>query len=136
MTCSDGLGEDECGGVLRDVWMFLDDALDPERRAAVQRHLDDCSPCLEEAGLDSKLKQLLSRKCGGDQAPEYLRQRVFASLMQLRQTGTGGRVTTVTTTSVTATSVTVRWDGVAPVTPPEGDAQTGADGSTGGPGRR
>jgi mycothiol system anti-sigma-R factor len=54
--------------------------MDPENRARVQQHLDECSPCLEEAGLDRKLKELLHRKCGGDRAPEHLRQRVFASL--------------------------------------------------------
>lgn len=104
MSCTPG--DDECGAVLRDVWLFLDDELDPERRAVVQRHLDDCSPCLEEAGLDSKLKQLLSRKCGGDRAPEHLRQRVVASLLQVRETsGAEGTVTTVS-----QTSVSVQWD--------------------------
>jgi mycothiol system anti-sigma-R factor len=69
-----------CSSVLRDVWQFLDDEMDPEARARVQQHLDECSPCLEEAGLDRKLKELLHRKCGGDQAPEHLRRRVIASL--------------------------------------------------------
>jgi mycothiol system anti-sigma-R factor len=102
MSCTSGFDDGECGAVLRDVWLFLDDELDPERRAAVQRHLDDCSPCLEEAGLDAKLKQLLQRKCGGDHAPEHLRQRVVASLTQVRVTdGDGLSVDTVTTTSVT-----------------------------------
>ena len=45
-----------CDEVLRDVWLFLDDEMDLENRAAVQRHLDDCSPCLVEAGIDEKLK--------------------------------------------------------------------------------
>ena len=131
MSCSGGTGEGECGGVLRDVWLFLDDELDPERRAAVQRHLDDCSPCLEEAGLDSKLKQLLSRKCGGDQAPERLRRRVFASLMELsRSAGADGPVTTVTTTSVT-----VQWDGDVPSGPQRPARDAGARDAGGGPGR-
>jgi len=68
-----------CDDVLRDVWAFLDDELDPGARAAVQRHLDECSPCLEEAGLDAKLKQVLA-KCGGDRAPEHLRVRVVARI--------------------------------------------------------
>ncbi|WP_395725157.1 mycothiol system anti-sigma-R factor [Nakamurella sp.] len=66
--------------MLRDVWKFLDDEMDPENRARVQQHLDECSPCLEEAGLERKLKELLHRKCGGDRAPEHLRARVVASL--------------------------------------------------------
>jgi mycothiol system anti-sigma-R factor len=102
---TDGTGE--CASVLHDVWLFLDDELDPERRAAVKRHLDDCSPCLEEAGLDEKLKRLLQAKCGGDKAPEHLRQRVVAELFQVtgRITPAGGVID-----SVSATSVTVRWD--------------------------
>ena len=59
MAFGDPTGPGQCPDVLRDVWLFLDDELDPEARAAVQRHLDECSPCLEEAGLDAKLKQLL-----------------------------------------------------------------------------
>ena len=66
--------------VLRDVWLFLDDEMDPENRARVQQHLDDCSPCLVEAGIDEKLKQLLHSKCGGDRAPEQLRVRLVARL--------------------------------------------------------
>ena len=70
----------ECSVVLQDVWLFLDDELDPAARAAVQRHLDDCSPCLEEAGLDQKLKMLLHSKCGGDLAPAELRERLITRL--------------------------------------------------------
>ena len=79
MACGDP--EDiECAGVLKDVWQFLDDELDPANRAAVEAHLDGCSPCLEEANLDQKLKQLLHTKCGGDVAPEDLRAKVAARL--------------------------------------------------------
>lgn len=75
-------GHGHCSDVLADVWAFLDDELDPERRAAVRKHLDECSPCLEEAGIDSKLKALLARKCGGDQAPEDLKERIAARLRE------------------------------------------------------
>lgn len=95
MACGDSAErvdpDSRCSSVLRDVWMFLDDEMDAEARARVQQHLDECSPCLEEAGLDRKLKELLHRKCGGDRAPEHLRARVVASL----------QVTTVTTVRVT-----------------------------------
>lgn len=84
MACGDPAeradSESRCSEVLRDVWKFLDDEMDPDNRAKVQQHLDECSPCLEEAGLDRKLKELLARKCGGDRAPDQLRHRVIASL--------------------------------------------------------
>jgi mycothiol system anti-sigma-R factor len=95
-------GDCGCDDVLRDVWLFLDDEMDPQRRAAVKQHLDDCSPCLEEAGLDAKLKSLLHRKCGGDKAPEQLKVRLLAALQEVTMSvqSDGGVTTTVTTTTV------------------------------------
>jgi mycothiol system anti-sigma-R factor len=88
MACGDPIdpmdSDSQCSGVLRDVWLFLDDEMDPENRARVQQHLDECSPCLVEAGLDQKLKQLLHKKCGGDRAPEQLRSRLIASLQTVQ----------------------------------------------------
>jgi mycothiol system anti-sigma-R factor len=90
MACGDPIdemdAESECTAVLRDVWMFLDDEMDQENRAKVQEHLDECSPCLIEAGLDRKLKELLHRKCGGERAPEQLRHRLVAQLRTVRVT--------------------------------------------------
>jgi mycothiol system anti-sigma-R factor len=108
MSCTDPTDDSgECAAVLHDVWLFLDNELDEERRAAVQRHLDDCSPCLEEAGLDVKLKRLLQTKCGGDKAPERLRERVVAELFQVT-----GRITVggPVVDTVSATSVSVEWE--------------------------
>ena len=91
----------ECGSVLRDVWLFLDDELDPEKRSAVEAHLDGCSPCLEEANLDQKLKALLHSKCGGDRAPEQLRARLVERLRSVS-------VTTVSGPGFSSTSTEVR----------------------------
>ena len=96
MACDDGSAH-MCDEVLRDVWLFLDDEMDPERRAVVQQHIDDCSPCLEEAGLDAKLKSLLHRKCGGDKAPEQLKVRLLSALREVSTTVTSDGVTTVST---------------------------------------
>ena len=101
MVCSAGDGE--CAQVLRDVWLFLDNEMDPARRQVVQQHLDDCSPCLDEAGLDAKLKSLLHSKCGGDKAPEELRARLVAQLssMHVRAPGFELRTTELTITEST-----------------------------------
>ena len=115
---ADSTGHDPCGAgdlpsgskcdeVLRDVWLFLDDEMDPERRAVVQQHLDDCSPCLVEAGLDLKLKRLLHRTCGGDRAPDELRVRLSARLARVAAVfddGSSVVVETQTTTTVTTQS--------------------------------
>ena len=90
MACGDPLDDMDtaspCSDVLRDVWLFLDNEMDQENRAKVQQHLDECSPCLIEAGLDQKLKDLLHRKCGGDRAPEHLRNWLFAELRTVKVT--------------------------------------------------
>jgi mycothiol system anti-sigma-R factor len=80
----------ECQSVLRDVWVFLDNEMDPERRAVVERHLADCPPCLDETDVGDRLKSLLHRKCGGDQAPQVLRERLIAALT-LQATGIESR---------------------------------------------
>jgi len=68
----------------------------------VKQHLDDCSPCLEEAGLDAKLKSLLHRKCGGDKAPEQLKVRLLAALQEVTMSvESDGAVTTTTVTTTT-----------------------------------
>jgi len=72
-----------CGEVLADVWMFLDNECDGERRRVLQRHLDECGPCLEEFGLEEHLKALLARKCGGDAAPDGLRHRLRQSIREI-----------------------------------------------------
>ena len=89
MATEDAAAESECAGVLRDVWQFLDNELDPENRAAVEAHLDGCSPCLEEANLDQKLKALLHRKCGGDLAPQQLREKLASHLSSVSVSTSG-----------------------------------------------
>ena len=104
MVTDDGLcDEPECQQVLADVWLFLDNEMDQERRNTVQRHLDDCSPCLTEAGLDRRLKEMLRTKCGGDRAPEHFRSRLIASLATVTVDSSGYSVTQTVTTTVSVT---------------------------------
>lgn len=68
--------ETDCSEVLAEVWLFLDHECDKSRRQLLEHHLDECSPCLEQFGIDEHLKVLLARKCGGEHAPEALKQRL------------------------------------------------------------
>lgn len=68
--------ETDCSEVLAEVWLFLDHECDGQRRELLQKHLDECSPCLEQFGIEEHLKVLLARKCGGEHAPEGLKQRL------------------------------------------------------------
>ncbi|HWM04615.1 MAG TPA: mycothiol system anti-sigma-R factor [Actinophytocola sp.] len=68
--------ETDCSEVLAEVWLFLDHECDTGRRELLEKHLDECSPCLEQFGIEGHLKVLLARKCGGEHAPEALKQRL------------------------------------------------------------
>ncbi|HEY7594518.1 MAG TPA: mycothiol system anti-sigma-R factor [Actinophytocola sp.] len=68
--------ETDCSEVLAEVWLFLDHECDGQRRELLQKHLEECSPCLEQFGIEEHLKVLLARKCGGEHAPEALKQRL------------------------------------------------------------
>ena len=39
-----------------------------------------CGPCLEAYGIEEKVKRLVNRKCGGEHAPESLRERLSIEL--------------------------------------------------------
>ena len=79
-SIGDSDSEGLCAEVIRDVWLFLDDELDADRRTVVQMHLIECAPCLDETELGGRLKALLHRTCGGDTAPEALRSSVITAL--------------------------------------------------------
>jgi mycothiol system anti-sigma-R factor len=86
----DGAAEEvpgDCAVVLSQVYLFLDDECDDERRTIIAEHLDACSPCLEHFGVEHELKELVHRSCGGDQAPDSLRVSVRARLSQVNYSG-------------------------------------------------
>jgi mycothiol system anti-sigma-R factor len=78
-----GPGGLDCGDVLRDVYLYLDDETDPKLRNRIRQHLDDCAPCLQQFGLEQDLRSLVARCCGGDQAPASLHQRIRARISEL-----------------------------------------------------
>jgi mycothiol system anti-sigma-R factor len=75
VSCGDE-HETNCDEVLAEVWLFLDQECDHTRRELLRQHLDECHPCLAQYGLEEKLKELLARKCGGEQAPHALKARL------------------------------------------------------------
>ena len=66
----------DCSAVIADVWLMLDGECDNTTRERLQHHLDTCGSCLEAYGIEEKVKSLLSRKCGGERAPDTLRDRL------------------------------------------------------------
>ena len=73
-------GNTGCSEVLAEVWLFLDHECDDSRRRVLEQHLDECAPCLAEYGIDEKLKALLARKCGGELAPDGLKDRLRSQI--------------------------------------------------------
>ena len=81
----DWLNGEDCEQALRTLYSFLDGELTDERRAAIQRHLSECSPCLEAFDFEAELKIAIARSCR-DQVPEGLRQRIADVIHQASQT--------------------------------------------------
>jgi mycothiol system anti-sigma-R factor len=79
MSCGEP-HETDCSEVLSEVWLFLDHECDEKRRHLLEQHLDECSPCLEQFGIEEHLKVLLARKCGGEHAPDSLKARLRAEI--------------------------------------------------------
>jgi len=73
----------DCGVVLGEVYLFLDLECSEDRRSLIQKHLDDCSRCLREFGIEHEVKALVARCCGEETAPKELRERLRLKLDQL-----------------------------------------------------
>ena len=71
---------DSCDDVLTHVFEFLDHETDDARRAQIAEHLEDCSSCLREFGIEQEFKALVRRRCGGDAPPAGLRERIKLQL--------------------------------------------------------
>jgi mycothiol system anti-sigma-R factor len=82
MSCGDP-HETDCREVLEEVYFYLDLEASDERRDLIRRHLDECSPCLREYGIEQEVKLLVARCCGGETAPLELRQRLRVRLAEL-----------------------------------------------------
>ena len=82
-----GTGEpieiNSCDDVLSHVFEFLDHETNDARRAVIAEHLEDCSSCLREFGIEQEFKALVRRRCGGDTPPAGLRERIKIQLTTL-----------------------------------------------------
>jgi len=68
--------ETACEEVLEKMFLFLDSECDQMSRSQIAQHLEECAPCLQYFGIEREVKALVHRKCGGDPAPDGLRERV------------------------------------------------------------
>jgi mycothiol system anti-sigma-R factor len=75
--------ETDCSEVLAEVYLYLDLECSDERRELIRVHLQECSPCLGEFGIEHEVKALVARSCGAEKAPVELRARLRARLSEL-----------------------------------------------------
>lgn len=78
-----GPGGIDCDDVLRDVYLYLDDETDESVKNRIREHLDGCAPCLKQFGLEQDVRSLIARCCGGDQAPQTLKERISARITEI-----------------------------------------------------
>lgn len=75
--------ETDCSDVLNEVYLYLDLECSDDRRLIIRHHLDECSPCLREYGIEQEVKMLVARCCGDETAPVELKQRLRVKLAEL-----------------------------------------------------
>jgi mycothiol system anti-sigma-R factor len=82
MSCGEP-HETPCSEVLEKVYLYLDGEADDHDHDHVRIHLDECSPCLRQYGLEQAVKALVARSCS-EQAPSELRTKVMLKIQQVR----------------------------------------------------
>ena len=82
-----------CDDVLTHVFEFLDQETSDARRGVIAEHLEDCSSCLREFGIEQEFKALVRRRCGGDVPPPSLRERIKMQLTSVSFEEDGTQVT-------------------------------------------
>jgi len=79
---NDGVQKTDCSVVIDEVYLYLDLECSDDRRELIRRHLDHCSDCLREYGIEHEVKALVARCCGDETAPKELRERLRVKLSE------------------------------------------------------
>ena len=66
----------DCEHVLRQIELYLDGELVGVERVEIERHLGECSPCAGHSEFQQRLKAMLRDKCGCDEVPVALVERI------------------------------------------------------------
>lgn len=67
--------------MLRQIELYLDGELVGFERVEIERHLGECSPCSGHSEFQRRLKEMLRAKCGCDEVPAELLERVRSTLI-------------------------------------------------------
>jgi mycothiol system anti-sigma-R factor len=74
------LSKTDCEHVLQRIELYLDGELVESLRIEVERHLGGCDPCTGHAEFQQRLKDVLRSKCGCNEIPSELVERLRASI--------------------------------------------------------
>jgi mycothiol system anti-sigma-R factor len=91
VSCDDQ-PEIDCRQILNEVYLYLDLECSDDRRTIIKAHLEECSPCLREYGIENEVKALVARCCGSERAPAELRARLRSKISSLVEAGSRDRV--------------------------------------------
>ena len=69
-----------CHEFVEELYAYLDGEVSEADCSAIQAHLDECGPCMEEYQRDARLKELIRRSCACQPAPTELRRRIVTSI--------------------------------------------------------
>jgi mycothiol system anti-sigma-R factor len=80
--CTEPAGD--CAQAIEKVYVYLDGEMGDADCAEIRRHIEDCSPCLRQFGLEQAFKALVARSCGCDDTPPDLREKLLVRLREVR----------------------------------------------------
>ena len=83
MSCAD---DPRCAETLEHIDQLLDAEMDLERYQHLQRHLEECPPCLEQYVLMQDLRWKVAKACGCSHTTAPLRGRIMATITQVTLT--------------------------------------------------
>jgi mycothiol system anti-sigma-R factor len=74
--------DNDCANALARMFAFIDHELAEADKGEIERHLDECAPCLSKYDLERTVKALVARSCT-EHAPETLRDRVLVRIREV-----------------------------------------------------
>ena len=80
----------DCADALRGSRLYMDDALEPDARAAVEAHLAACPECSNTVAFQHTLRATVVRAVTSEPLPGDLVQRLLARLETEPGTDTAG----------------------------------------------
>ncbi len=72
----------DCQQVIRQIELYLDGELDRSIRIEIHEHLSGCYPCTDLSEFQVRLRALLRAKCGCDDVPPQLTERIRALFVE------------------------------------------------------